>query len=70
MGSHESNVRYCTRLVHLEHGDRRENNIKIYLEVIRWEGVKWIIVTETKDPWQAVANTLINHRTPEKTANY
>jgi len=54
----------------LEHWHRRENNIQIDVEVIRWEGVKWIIVTEAKDPWQAVATTLINHRIPEKSGNY
>jgi hypothetical protein len=50
----------------LENWLRGENNIKIDLEVIRWEGVKWIDVVGAKDAWQAIANTLINHRSPEK----
>ena len=70
VGSYESSVQYSTRFIHLEHWHKMENNVKIDVEVIWWEGVKWIIVTEAKDQWKAVANTLINHRVPEKSGNY
>jgi hypothetical protein len=36
---------------------RWEDEIKIYLMEIGWEGVDWIHLAQDRDQWQAVVNT-------------
>jgi hypothetical protein len=37
-----------------------EDNIKVDLSEIRFDGVDWINLAEDKDQWQAVVNTVMN----------
>jgi hypothetical protein len=41
---------------------RSEDNIKMDFEGRGWEGVDWIYLTQDRDPWRALVNTLINIR--------
>ena len=47
------------RLMH-----RRENNIKMDLTEVGWEGIDWIDLAQDRDGWRAVVYTVINHRVP------
>jgi len=41
-------------------GHRWENNIRMYLREIRWEGVDWTFLVQYGDQWQVLVNTVIN----------
>jgi hypothetical protein len=41
---------------------RWEDGIRMDLRDIGWEGVKWIHLTEDRDKWRAVVNTVMNLR--------
>jgi hypothetical protein len=43
---------------------RWENNIRIDLVVLAWEGVAWMHLAEDRDQWQAVVNTVKNLQVP------
>jgi len=44
---------------------RREgNNIKMDLMEIWWESVDWMYLTQGRDQWRAVLNTVTNLRVP------
>jgi hypothetical protein len=43
---------------------RWENNIKMYLKETGLEGVDWIHLTEDRDQWLALVNTVMNLRVP------
>jgi hypothetical protein len=47
---------------------RWENNIKIYLEEVGWKSIVWNHLAEDLDQWQAVVNTVMNLRIPQKRA--
>jgi len=38
---------------------REENNIKMHLRIIRWEGVDWIHLSQDRDQWWAVVNRVM-----------
>jgi hypothetical protein len=38
---------------------RWEDNIRMALREIGWEGVKWIHLAQDKDHWQALPNTVM-----------
>jgi hypothetical protein len=41
------------------------DNIKIYLrEILEWDGVDWIDLTQDMDQWRALVNTVMNLRIP------
>jgi hypothetical protein len=43
---------------------RWENNIRMDLRDIGWEGVNWVHLVQDKDQWQAVVNMVINLKVP------
>jgi ribosome biogenesis protein Nip4 len=43
---------------------RWEDNIRMDLRAIGWEGVDWIHLAQDRDRWQAVVNTAMNLRVP------
>jgi hypothetical protein len=40
----------------------REDNIRMEPTEIRWEGVKWMHLTQGKDQWRDFVNTVMNLR--------
>jgi hypothetical protein len=40
------------------------NNIKMDLREIGWDGINWINLTQNRDQWRALANTIMNFRVP------
>jgi hypothetical protein len=43
---------------------RWEDNIKMDLRDIGWDGMDWIDVVWDMDQWRALANTVVNLRVP------
>jgi hypothetical protein len=43
---------------------RWEDNIKMDLQEVRWEGMYWIELSQDRNRWQALVNALINLRVP------
>jgi hypothetical protein len=43
---------------------RWEDNIRLYLREIGWEGVEWIHLALDRDQWQAILKTVMNFRAP------
>jgi len=43
---------------------RWEDNIRMDLKDIEWEGADWILLTLDRDRWQDLGNTAMNHRVP------
>jgi hypothetical protein len=39
-------------------------NIKIDLREIGWDGVEWVDLTQDRDQWRALVNTVMNFRVP------
>jgi hypothetical protein len=39
---------------------RWENNIKLDLREIGWDGMDWIDLTQDRDRWRAIVNTVMN----------
>jgi len=46
------------------HRRRWEDNIRLDLRGIGWEGVDWMVLAEDGDQWHAVVNTVMNLRVP------
>jgi hypothetical protein len=40
------------------------DNIKIDLREIEWDGMDWIDLTQDRDQWRALVNTVMNLRVP------
>jgi hypothetical protein len=40
------------------------NNIKIDLREIGWDGIDWVDLTQDRDQWRALVNTVMNLRVP------
>jgi hypothetical protein len=49
---------------------RWEDNIRMSLRGIGWEGVDWIHLAEDRDQWQTVVNTVMNFQVPQKAGNF
>jgi hypothetical protein len=43
---------------------RREDNIRMDLREIRWKGVDWIRLSQDRDQWRALINTVMKIRVP------
>jgi hypothetical protein len=43
---------------------RWENNIKIDLREVGWEGIDWIDLAQDRNRWRAVVNTVMKFRVP------
>jgi hypothetical protein len=43
---------------------RWEDNIKIDLREIGWDGMDWIVLVRDKDQWRDLVNTVMNLRVP------
>jgi len=43
---------------------RWEDNFRMDLRVMGWEGVDWIYVASNRDQWLALVNTIINLQVP------
>jgi hypothetical protein len=43
---------------------RWDNNIKVDVKEIVWEGVDWFHLAQTRDWWRAFVNTVMNLRIP------
>jgi hypothetical protein len=43
---------------------RWENNIRMDLREIGWGGMDWIVLTQDRDQWRALVNTVMNLRVP------
>jgi hypothetical protein len=43
---------------------RWADNIKMDLREIGWDGVDWIDMTQDRDQWRALLNTVMNLRVP------
>jgi hypothetical protein len=46
------------------HRRRWEDNIKIDLQEVGWEGMDWIDLAQDRDRWQALENVAMNLRVP------
>jgi hypothetical protein len=44
---------------------RCEDNIRMDLGEIRWEGVDWMRLAQDRDQWRAPMNTIMNLRVPQ-----
>jgi hypothetical protein len=43
---------------------RWEDNIKMDLREVGWEGMDWIDLAQDRDRWQALVNEVMNFRVP------
>jgi hypothetical protein len=41
---------------------RREDNIRVNLGEIEWDGMDWIYLAQDGDQWRALVNTVMNLR--------
>jgi hypothetical protein len=46
-----------------------EDNIRMDLDGIGWEGVDWMHLAEDRDQWWALVNMVVNLQVPEKSNN-
>jgi len=52
-------------------GRRRwEDNIRMDLRKIGWEGVDWINLAQDRNQWRSVVNTVMNLRVSQKASNF
>jgi hypothetical protein len=45
-------------------GSRCVDNIKVYLREMEWDGVVWIDLTQDRDQWRVLADTVMNFLVP------
>jgi hypothetical protein len=67
-GRRGMHIGYCWEIHkerdHWEDQDVGGGNIKMDLEEIEWGGMDWIDLTQDRDKWRALVNTVINLRVP------
>jgi hypothetical protein len=49
---------------------RCEDNIRLYVKQRRCEEVKWIRLTQDRNKWRALVNTLLKLQVPQKAGNF
>jgi hypothetical protein len=49
---------------------RWEDNIRMYLRDIGWEGVDWMHLSQDGDQWQDLVNMVMNFQIPQKAGNF
>jgi hypothetical protein len=49
---------------------RWEDNIKMDLREIGWDGVDWIDLAEDRDQWRALMNMVMNLRVPQNVGKF
>jgi hypothetical protein len=49
---------------------RQEDNIKMDLQEVGWRGISWIDLTQNRDWWQALVNTVMKLRVPYNAGNF
>jgi hypothetical protein len=49
---------------------RWEDNIRLDLREIEWEGVDCMHLAQDRDQWRSLVNTVMNHRVPQKAGNF
>jgi hypothetical protein len=47
-----------------KHRRRLEDNIKMDIQKVEWEGTNWIDLAYGRDKWRALVNAVINLRVP------
>ena len=43
---------------------RWEDNIKMYIQEVRYRGMDWIDLAQDRDRWRALVNAVMNLRVP------
>jgi hypothetical protein len=46
------------------------DNIKMNLREIGWDGMDWIDLSQNRNQWRALVNTVMNLRVPENTGKF
>jgi hypothetical protein len=46
---------------------RCEDNIKMVLQEVRYEGIDWIELAQDRDRWRALLNAVMNLKVPQNT---
>jgi hypothetical protein len=49
---------------------RWENNIRMGIREVEWEGVDWMYTAQDRDQWLVVVNTVMNLRVQQKAGNF
>jgi len=49
--------------------DRLEDNIKMALQEVGWEGIYWIDLAYNRDRWWALVNVVVNLRVAKNVGN-
>jgi hypothetical protein len=49
---------------------RWEDNIKIYFREVGWGDIDWIYLSQDREKWWAIVNTVMNLQVPENARNF
>jgi hypothetical protein len=52
------------------HKRRREDNIKMDIQEVKWVGTDWIAVAQDRGRWRALVNEVMNPRVPYNAGNF
>jgi hypothetical protein len=47
-----------------------EDDIRIDIREMGWEGVDWMHLSQGRDQWRTLMNTVVKFRVPQKTGNF